>query len=108
MPFVSRGADRQIVAVYEESRVDAMEQLREDDPQLIEFLSHPGQAKTLLSELDSDMVRVIDDLIEVLIAKQLLLPTDLPEVVQQKLLGRQLLRQKVSGYNPLVDESDII
>ncbi len=28
---------------------------------------------------------------------------DLPNV-----LGRQLLRQKVSGYNPLIDEGDII
>ena len=108
MPFVSRDADRQIVAVYDAPHADAIEHLREDDPQLIEFLSHPGQAKALLSELDSDMVRVIEDLIEVLIAKQLLLPTDLPEVVQKKMLGRQRLRQKISGFNLMVGEQDII
>lgn len=108
MPFVSRGADRQIVAVYDAPHADAMELVREDDPLLIEFLSRPGQTKALLSDLDADMVRVIEDLIEVLISKQLLLPTDLPEIVQKKLQGRQRLRQKLSGFNPMLDERDII
>lgn len=108
MPFVSRDTDQKIVAVYDAPHTDAIECLREDDPQLIEFLSHPGHAKALLSELDLDMVRVIEDLIEVLIAKQVILPTDLPEVVQKKMLGRQRLREKISGFNPMVSEQDII
>ena len=108
MLFVSRGEDRRIIAVYDLPHVDAVEQIAEDDPQLIEFLSQPGEAKAMLSELDSEMVRVIEDLIDVLIAKRLLLPTDLPVVVQKKLQGRQRLRQQISTSNPLLDEGDII
>ncbi len=108
MLFVSRGADRRIIAVYDLPNADAVEQIAEDDPQLVEFLSQPGQAKALLSELDSEMVRVIEDLIDILIAKRLLLPTDLPAVVQKKLQGRQLLRQQIATSNPLLDENDII
>lgn len=108
MLFVSRDADRQIVAVYDLPHVDAIEQIAENDPQLIEFLSRTGEAKAMLSELDSEMVRVIEDLIDVLVAKRLLLPTDLPDVVQKKLQGRQLLRQQISAPSPLLDEGDII
>lgn len=108
MPFVLRGPDRQIIAVYDIPDAGVMEQVCEDDPQLIEYLSHPERVKTLLSDLDADMVRVLEDLIEVLIAKQLLLPTDFPEAVQNKLLGRQQLRKKISGFNPMLGEQDII
>ena len=108
MLFVSRGADQQIIGVYDLPHANAVEQIAADDTQLIEFLSQPGQAKAMLSERDSEMVRVIEDLIDVLIAKRLLLPTDLPVVVQKKLQGRQLLRQQIPTSNPLLDEGDII
>lgn len=108
MPYVLRGPDRRIVAVYDAADDIVMEQVRDDDPQLIEYLSHPERVKTLLSDLDADMVRVVEDLIEILIAKQLILPTDFPEAVQHKLLGRQQLRKQISGINPMLGERDII
>lgn len=105
MPYVSRDARQHIIAVYAEPRADATEWLDDGDPQLLEDMA---QMRDLLCSLDSDMVRVIEDLIDVLVEKRLILPTDLPEAAQRKLLGRQLLRQRLSGANPVVDENDII
>lgn len=105
MPYISRDARQKIVAVYAEPRADATEWLDDEDPQL---LLHMTQMRDMLSSLDADMVRVIEDLVDVLVEKKLILATDLPEAAQRKLLGRQLLRQRLSGYNPMVDENDII
>lgn len=108
MPYVTRDISRAITAVYQEPRVDAMEWLETDDAELVNFIAGSVQVKDLLSELDADMARVIEDLIDLLIAKKVILPTDLPDVVQQKLAGRQQLRQQLTGFNPVVDEGDII
>lgn len=105
MPYVARDARQKIIAMYAEPRTDATEWLDDEDPQLLEDLA---QMRDLLCSLDTDMVRVIEDLIDVLVAKKLILATDLPEAAQRKLLGRQLLRQRLSGYNPMLDENDII
>ena len=44
---------------------------------------------------DAQIARVTEDLVSILIAKNLILFTDLPEAVQQKLLYREKLREKL-------------
>jgi hypothetical protein len=46
----------------------------------------------MFSILDEEFIRVLEDLIDVLIAKNVLRMTDLPEEVQSKLLIRRQLR----------------
>nr|WP_197284574.1 hypothetical protein [Piscinibacter sakaiensis] len=48
------------------------------------------------SRLDADFVRVVEDLIDVLLAKNILNVTDLPAEAQTKLFARKGFREKVS------------
>ena len=89
MPFIRRAPDGAIVALLAEEAEDAREFLAADHPEVRRFLGQEGQA---FDALDADFIRVLEDLIDVLIAKNVLRMTDLPEEVQSKLLIRRQLR----------------
>lgn len=75
----------------------------------VESLTHypdADQLKLTLSGTDNDMVRVIDDLVDLLISKQLLMFTELPQPVQSKLLTRKQLREHFSVLQNLINEDD--
>lgn len=63
-----------------------------------------------LKQSDLDMIRVLDDLLQVLISKGVLRITDLPAAAQAKLLGRVQTREALAGRAPLIndDEAGII
>jgi hypothetical protein len=57
-----------------------------------------------LAESDQALIRVVEDLVDTLIAKDLLRFTDLPEAAQAKLLKRRDLRRSVNALNLLQDD----
>lgn len=57
-----------------------------------------------LAESDQALIRVVEDLIDTLVAKDLLHFTDLPEAAQAKLLERRSLRRSVNALNLLQDD----
>ena len=61
-----------------------------------------------LAESDQGMVRVVEDLVDLLINKDLIRFTDLPDAAQKKLLERRKLRRSVDALNLLDDDSEII
>lgn len=74
------------------------------DPEVVLFLANNNEASNpqdFLEKSDSDVGRIIEDLIELLISKNTILFTDLPEAAQQKLLTRKLAR---SAYNTNPDK----
>jgi len=63
--------------------------------------------RQFLSDSDVDMIRVLEDLIDVLVSKNLIHVTDLPESAQLKLLYRKNTRSFLDTGNPvLVDSQD--
>jgi hypothetical protein len=64
----------------------------------------PADALGRLAESDQALIRVVDDLIDTLIGKDLLRFTDLPEAAQAKLLERRTLRRSVNALNLLQDD----
>jgi len=62
-----------------------------------------------LQKSDADIARVTEDLIYLLVQKNIILFTELPEVVQTKLLSREKLRDELSGrvVSPLSDDETI-
>ena len=108
MPYVYRDADGNVQAVYDQP-VQGCEEVAANDPGLIAFIqrSAPG---TLLNDqwVQSDLAlaRVLEDLIELLIEKKLLLFTDFPRGAQQKLLERRGLRKEFSYVDQLFGEED--
>lgn len=58
------------------------------------------------SKLDADFVRVLEDLIDVLIANGTLRLTDLPAHAQRKLTQRKQQRARLSEHLDLLDDED--
>lgn len=99
MPYVRRGADGQITALLQAPEVDTQEFLPSHDPEIAAFLRQTSDPQ-LFSLLDDDLIRVLEDLIDVLISKNVLRLTDLPEVAREKLLSRKRYRQHLHEHHP--------
>lgn len=102
MPYVYRDADGSILAVYEQA-VDGCEEVSADDPALHAFaekhLPRPPQDEWVQSDLA--LARVMEDLIEILIDKKVIMFTDFPAGAQKKLLERRGLRKEFSYVEDL-------
>ena len=102
MPFVQRNHDGQIIAITQ-SASGSGEYLPVDHPELAIFLASPGMSdgpemkslQMLFSDLK--MIRVIEDVIDILMAKNLIIFSDLPPAVQEKILQQKGRREKLFG-----------
>ena len=93
MPYVRRNDRGQIDSVHRDSEA-AGEFVAEGDSELIAFVG--ATASPDFDQLDAGFVRVLEDLIDTLIVKNILNITDLPEQAQAKLFARKSFRERVS------------
>ncbi|MGQ0677426.1 MAG: hypothetical protein ACT4N4_15255 [Rhodospirillales bacterium] len=82
-------------------------------PDIVAFLRGSGAAvpaqMARLSATDLEMARVIEDLIEVLVQRRVLMFTDLPPAAQRKLMERRRLREQITPVPAIVtDQDDLI
>ncbi|MGB3071713.1 MAG: hypothetical protein WBC18_24420 [Ottowia sp.] len=61
-----------------------------------------------LSSLDAEFIRVLEDLIDALLAKGTLLVTDLPPEALEKLQQRKHARQRLKNALDLIDDAPLI
>ena len=66
------------------------------------------QRRRELSELDSGFIRVLEDLIDALLANGTLRMTDLPPEAQAKLNQRKDARRRMRDALDLIDDDDAI
>lgn len=102
MPFVARDANGRIVAVAAEATVAETEAIAATAPELQAFLSSlttDGAPDLVRSDLG--LIRVVEDLIETLMDKNVLRFTDLPEAAQQKLMERRSIRKSMQPLDVL-------
>ena len=59
-----------------------------------------------LGETDLSLVRVIEDVVELLISKNIILFTELPPAAQDKMMRRKKLRSQRSNDLQLLDDED--
>jgi len=108
MPYVHKDAAGNILAVYADP-VEGGHEVAPDDPDLKAFiLSNIPAVDTGDEWVQSDLAlaRVIEDLIEVLIDKKLIMFTDFPEGAQKKLLDRRGLRKEFDLVEGLFGTGD--
>ena len=55
-----------------------------------------AQAKAELAESDSDMARIVEDLINVMLTKDLITESDIPQSAQDKMARRAKLRARLA------------
>jgi hypothetical protein len=109
MPYVRRDSEGRVAAVFAEPQADADEFLGPGAEELRAFVGDPddgGGARQTLTASDLELVRVLEDLIAVLLDKNIIQPTDLPAEARAKLLKRRQLRGELEALVGLVAEDD--
>ena len=100
MPYVTRNTTGAIVGLMQEPPSDSAtnpELIDADDPQIAAFLG--GAGGTDFGRLDADFVRVLEDVIDTLIIKNVINITDLPEQAQAKLFARKSFRERITRHS---------
>jgi hypothetical protein len=111
MPYVKRNQQGKVVQLMDEPIDEGSEWLELNDLEVVEFLRLPANEMELKKSLaisDSEMVRVVEDLIDILMEKQVFVFTELPEAVQAKLNARKKLRHDVNALSNLISDDDNI
>jgi hypothetical protein len=107
MPYVHRDSAGKLIAVSIEP-LAGYESVSPDLPELLEFEASLMPLRSRLRETDKDLVRVLDDLVNVLIDKNLIRFTDLPEAAQHKLIERRGLRESKSSLGLLGNDRAVL
>jgi len=95
MPHVRRNAAGQIDSLHRSEQAGS-EFLPDEHPDVQAFVGNSDPARDDFSRLDADFVRVIEDVIDTLIVKNIINITELPEQAQAKLFARKSFRERVS------------
>ena len=113
MPFVMRDGSGQVLAIYREMSAGAEEYLPPTHPAVQAFMQQNmaqlpvGSAeKPAMLQSDLDMIRVYEDLTDILLTKNLVMLTDFPPAAQDKLMRRKRLRSSLSPITELLDGTD--
>jgi len=111
LTYIKRNEDGEIISVHKDQSAEYLEYLEDSNLELKNFLMKVEMSEMLknsLSSSDREMIRVIDDLIDLLIEKQVFVFTELPEAVQAKLNTRNTMRSEMNPLGDLVGDSDEI
>ena len=114
MPYVQRDSSGRVSAIFQKPQKNAGELLPDDHPDLKSFFGgilpqiHQENGTLHLTQTDIGLIRVIEDLIDVLIDKNILMLTDLPVEAREKIMFRKSTRERLSGPDGLIEsEPDI-
>ena len=107
MPYVKRDQGGRIITVNLEAS-NGFEELPSSSPELLEFLHRMGLEQSTLQQSDMRLVRVLEDLIDLLISRDLIRFTDLPLPAQEKLMERRSMRQSLGALDLLGGANETI
>lgn len=106
MIYVKRDATGRVTAVSQEA-MDGFEQADESAASEInEVLA--SATDNLFQSSDLEFIRVLDDVIDLLVAKNLILFTELPEVVQEKYTQRTRMRERRRESLNLLEDEEVL
>ncbi len=94
MLYLVRGPDGSVQTLSRNALPDSTP-VDEHSPEVSAFLNRNPTSG--FNESDADFVRVLEDLIDTLITKNVIRHTDLPPAAQKKLMQRKGLRNRISG-----------
>ena len=95
MPYIQRNADGVIDSLHR-SGDPGGEFLPDSHPEVQAFVG--GGVRPEFNQLDADFVRVIEDVIDTLILRNIINITDLPAEAQTKLFSRKSFRDRVNRH----------
>ena len=114
MPYIRRDAQGRIEALQRHATAEAAEFLPDAHPDVQAFVGRAAPVDDF-DRLDADFVRVIEDVIDTLIVKNVINITDLPAGAQAKLFARKSFRERItrnslrlfgdSGFAQVIDDT---
>ena len=107
MLYVERTKNGKIVALHSSPQPQAEEQKSVTDEEILNFLYTTVSAdsrKLLLSLSDMGIIRLLEDLIDLLIQKNVIFFTELPEQAQERIKERKRLRETLNPQELMVDD----
>jgi hypothetical protein len=108
MFYVQRDRQGALVRVEAAPYAEATETLPADNHEIQAWYANDVVETSLkqLKQSDLDMIRVLDDLIQVLTSKGIIRVTDLPAAAQAKLKDRSSARVALGGLNQLINDDE--
>ena len=107
MLYVERNKEGKIVTVSLQNEKPGAELKSVMDEEILQFLSESGDSDfwvKMLSASDLGIVRILEDLIDLLVAKNVIMYTELPEDAQEKIQERKQVRKKMATEPFMVDD----
>jgi hypothetical protein len=99
MPYVRRNAQGEVTSLHRHAEAGTSEFLSDDHADVRAFLGQPSGGPDAFARLDADFVRVLEDVIDTLVAKNLINITDLPPEAQAKLFSRKSFRERRTQHS---------
>lgn len=105
--YIKRDAVGKIIAIGKVQDESTSEFMDDEDPELQIFMrSLKTYQQQALAQTDKTMARVVEDVVNLLVEKNLIRFTDLPNAAQIKLLARRELRGRKLSVDLLDDGND--
>jgi hypothetical protein len=107
MLYVERDDNGKIIGLHRSPDPNADEQKSIMDEEILEFLNKNVDTDPwirLLSLSDIGIIRILEDLIDLLIRKNVIIFTDLPEEAQSKIRERKKVRERINPQDFMVDD----
>ncbi len=107
MPYIERSAEGKIIGLRTIAGPNLKEEKSVTDEEVLEFLKDNMDntfLKNLLAHSDAGLIRLVEDLIDLLTKKNVILFTELPEKAQEKIIERKQIREKISSQNIVVED----
>ena len=107
MLYVERDDNGNIIGLHRSPDPKADEQKSIMDEEILAFLNKNVDTDPwvqLLSLSDIGIIRILEDLIDLLIRKNVILFTDLPEEAQSKIRERKKVRERIAPQDFMVDD----
>jgi hypothetical protein len=107
MLFIERDANGAITAIRQGQMKPGQEPASLLDEEVLSFFKSSGELELLsqlLAHSDVSIIRVLEDLIDLLIDRKIILFTELPKEAQEKIQSRKKLRTKIGSDDLMVDD----
>lgn len=107
MLYVERDKAGDIIAIHIKPQPNVHEQKSIMDEEILQFLNKNVDTDPwiqLLSLSDIGIIRILEDLIDLLIRKNIILFTELPEEAQAKIHERKRVREKLGRGDLMVED----
>ncbi len=100
MPYVQRNEKGEIVALTADSTSENDQPMGLDNPEVLQFLAggnHASKGDHYFEMLAQDLqqIRILEDLIDLLTSKGIIMFSELPVAAQQKILNKKSIRESL-------------